>query len=80
MLIGVQVYGTKQLVAVADGYRESTGSWVDLLRDCKRRRSAPRCSRYGDGALGFWAALRGKLVAHTTHTAQVGALAAAKAA
>ena len=37
MLIGVRVDGTKELIALADGYRESTGSWADLLRDCKRR-------------------------------------------
>jgi transposase-like protein len=37
VLIGVRVDGRKELVALADGYRESTESWSDLLRDCKRR-------------------------------------------
>ena len=37
VLIGVRVDGTKELIALTDGYRESTGSWADLLRDCKRR-------------------------------------------
>jgi transposase-like protein len=37
VLIGVRVDGRKELVALADGYRESAESWSDLLRDCKRR-------------------------------------------
>src|SRR5262249_31984157 len=58
VLIGVRVDGTKQLVALADGYREATGSWADLLRDCQRRgMRAPVLAR-GGGAPGFWAALR----------------------
>jgi len=40
VIVGVRADGTKQLVAIADGYRESTGSWEDLLRDCRRRTSA----------------------------------------
>jgi transposase-like protein len=58
VLIGVRVDGTKQLVALADGYRESTGSWADLLRDCKRRGMRAPVLAVGDGALGFWGALR----------------------
>jgi transposase-like protein len=58
VLIGVRVDGTKQLVALADGYRESTGSWADLLRDCKRRGMRAPILAVGDGALGFWGALR----------------------
>jgi putative transposase len=54
VLIGVRVDGTKQLIALADGYRESAGSWADLLRDCARRGMLA----VGDGALGFWGALR----------------------
>ena len=37
MLIGVRADGRKELVALADGYREATESWADLLRDAKRR-------------------------------------------
>jgi transposase-like protein len=43
---------------LADGYRESTGSWADLLRDCARRGMRAPVLAVGDGALGFWAALR----------------------
>ena len=58
VMIGVRVDGTKELVALADGYRESTGSWADLLRDCKRRGMRAPLLAVGDGALGFWGALR----------------------
>jgi putative transposase len=58
VLIGVRVDGTKQLVALADGYREASESWADLLRDCKRRGMRAPVLAVGDGALGFWAALR----------------------
>jgi len=37
VMIGVRVDGTRELIALAEGYRESTGSWADLLRDCARR-------------------------------------------
>ena len=57
-MVGVRVDGTKELVAIADGYRESTDSWADLLRDLRRGACGPRWWRSGDGALGFWAALR----------------------
>lgn len=58
VMIGVRVDGTKELIALADGYRESEGSWADLLRDCKRRGMRAPVLAAGDGALGFWAALR----------------------
>jgi transposase-like protein len=58
VMIGVRVDGTKELVALAEGYRESTGSWADLLRDCARRGMRAPVLAVGDGALGFWAALR----------------------
>lgn len=58
VLLGVRVDGTKELIALADGYRESTGSWADLLRDCKRRGMRAPVLAVGDGALGFWGALR----------------------
>jgi putative transposase len=58
VMIGVRVDGRKELVAVADGFRESSESWADLLRDCKRRGMTAPVLAVGDGALGFWKALR----------------------
>jgi mutator family transposase len=58
VLIGVRTDGRKELVALADGYRESTESWADLLRDCARRGMQAPVLAVGDGALGFWGALR----------------------
>jgi len=58
VLIGVRADGRKELVALTDGYRESAGSWADLLRDCSRRGMRAPVLAMGDGALGFWAALR----------------------
>jgi len=43
---------------LAGGYRESTESWADLLRDCARRGMRAPVLAAGDGALGFWGALR----------------------
>ena len=57
VLIGVRADGRKELIALADGYRESTGSWADLLRDARRRGMRAPVLAVGDGALGFWAAL-----------------------
>ena len=58
VMIGVRADGTKELVALADGFRESAESWADLLRDCKRRGMRAPVLAVGDGALGFWAAVR----------------------
>jgi transposase-like protein len=58
VIVGVRADGRKELVALADGYRESEGSWADLLRDCARRGMRAPVLAVGDGALGFWAALR----------------------
>jgi transposase-like protein len=58
VLIGVRPDGTKELIAVEDGYRESTESWASLLRELKRRGMRAPVLAIGDGALGFWAALR----------------------
>src|SRR3982074_3255600 len=54
VLIGVRADGRKELVAVGDGYRESTESWSELLRDLKRRGMRAPVLAVGDGALGFW--------------------------
>ncbi len=58
VMIGVRADGRKELIALADGYRESTESWADLLRDCARRGMRAPVLAAGDGALGFWGALR----------------------
>ena len=57
VLVGVRPDGSKELVAVTDGYREDK-HWLDLLRDLRDRgMTAPEVVT-GDGALGFWGALR----------------------
>jgi transposase-like protein len=58
VVIGVRADGRKELVALSDGYRESVESWADLLRDCARRGMSAPVLAMGDGALGFWGALR----------------------
>ena len=58
VMIGVRADGTKELVALDDGHRESAESWADLLRSCKRRGMRAPVLAVGDGALGFWAAVR----------------------
>jgi putative transposase len=57
VLVGVRADGTKELVAVADGERESTDSWSEVLRDLRRRGMQAPVVAVGDGALGLWAAL-----------------------
>jgi putative transposase len=59
VLMGATMNGQKELIAVVDGYRESEQSWYELLIDLKGRglSLAPKLA-IGDGALGFWAALR----------------------
>src|SRR5437763_11217013 len=58
VMIGVRADGRKELIALADGYRESAESWADLLRDCARRGMRAPVLAVGGGALGFWNALR----------------------
>jgi putative transposase len=57
VMIGVRADGTKELIAVEDGYRESTDSWATVLRDLKRRGMRAPVVAVGDSALGFWAAV-----------------------
>jgi len=59
VLMGATADGKKELIALADGYRESEESWKALLLDCQARglTTAPALA-IGDGALGFWKALR----------------------
>jgi putative transposase len=58
VIVGVRTDGTKELVSISDGHRESTESWADVLRDLRRRGMRAPTVAVGDGALGFWAALR----------------------
>jgi putative transposase len=58
VVIGVREDGTKELLAVEDGYRESTESWASVMRELKARGANEPKLVIGDGALGTWAALR----------------------
>jgi putative transposase len=58
VMIGARPDGTKELVAIEDGYRESEESWACLLRDLKKRGMGSPELAVGDGALGFWSAQR----------------------
>jgi transposase-like protein len=58
VMIGVRADGRKELVVITDGYRESAEAWADLLRDCRRRGMSAPVLAVGDGALGFWKAVR----------------------
>jgi putative transposase len=57
VIVGVRADGTKELVAVADGERESADAWAELLRDLRRRGMRAPVVMVGDGALGLWRAL-----------------------
>ena len=58
VLMGATAAGKKELIAIADGYRESEQSWIELLLGAKSQglSVAPELA-VGDGALGFWKAL-----------------------
>ena len=58
VIVGVTEHGHKELVAVEDGFRESSASWEEILTKLRQRglRNGPKLS-VGDGALGFWSAL-----------------------
>ena len=64
VVIGVHIDGTKEVIALEDGYRESQEAWASLLRDLpcarmvKRRGMPAPMLAIGDGALGFWKAVR----------------------
>ena len=57
VVIGVLADGRKEVIALEDGYRESSESWASLLRDLKQRGMRAPMLAVGDGALGFWSAL-----------------------
>jgi putative transposase len=58
VMVGCRLDGTKELVAISEGYRESTESWACLLRYLKKRGMRAPELAIGDGALGFWVAVR----------------------
>jgi putative transposase len=58
VMIGARPDGTKELISLEDGFRESKDSWAELLRDVKKRGMRAPEVAVGDGALGFWAAIR----------------------
>lgn len=58
VIVGVRPDGTKELIAVEDGYRESTESWSSVLRSLRDRGMHAPLLAVGDGALGFWGAVR----------------------
>ena len=59
VLMGATSDGRKELIAIAEGYRESAQSWRELMLDVKNRGLSQAAKlATGDGALGFWAALR----------------------
>jgi transposase-like protein len=66
VIVGVRADGTKELVSITDGHRESTESWADVLRDLRRRGMTAPVLAVGDGALGFWGALS-DVFPETTH-------------
>ena len=59
VIMGATEDGRKELIAVSDGYRESEQSWTAMFLGLKNRglSIAPSIA-VGDGALGFWKALR----------------------
>lgn len=57
VVLGVTEQGNKELIALEDGFRESTESWLSLLRRLKERKLAAPVVAVGDGALGFWNAV-----------------------
>lgn len=58
VIVGVTEDGEKELLAIEGGYRESKDSWLAVLRSLTRRGLSAPMLAIGDGALGFWAALR----------------------
>jgi transposase-like protein len=58
VMIGVRRDGTKELLALEEGYRESSESWASVLRDLKRQGLGGPVLVIGDGNLGLWKALR----------------------
>jgi len=66
VLIGADIEGQKHLIALREGYRESAGSWSELVEDCRARGMNEPACWIADGALGIWAAVN----EHCRHSAQ----------
>ena len=64
MIVGVRADGAKELVAIADGIRESTGDWAELLRDLRRRGTEAPVVMVGDGVFGVVAGAAGSVLGH----------------
>lgn len=58
VVMGVRLDGTKEVIAIEDGFRESKESWLSVLRDLRDRGMQAPVVAVGDGALGFWGAVR----------------------
>ncbi len=58
VIMGVTETGYKELIGVQEGYRESTEAWLTLMRSLVSRGFTAPLLAIGDGALGFWSALR----------------------
>ncbi len=58
VVIGADADGRKEILGIQDGFRENADSWRDLLRDLKDRGLPAPGLAIGDGALGFWTAVR----------------------
>jgi len=58
VLIGADTAGEKHLIALREGYRESSASWGELLADCRHRGMNQPACWIGDGALGLWSAIQ----------------------
>jgi putative transposase len=56
--IGVTSRGNKEFLSIEDGYRESEQSWAEVLINLKDRGFRSPKLAVGDGALGFWKAIR----------------------
>ena len=56
-VVGAREDGTKELLAMELGYRESTESWKEVLRDLRDRGMGAPVLAVGDSGLGLWAAL-----------------------
>lgn len=67
VIIGVTEHGKKELVAIEDGYRESSDSWEELFINLRQRGlTKPPKLAVGDGAMGFWKAIS-KVYPDCTH-------------
>ena len=58
VILGVTPEGKKEVVALEDGFRESTEAWLSVLRDLKDAGIVAPALAVGDSALGFWSAIK----------------------